>query len=135
MAGSGRRPGALAKVPRLSGGLRRDWHRSRAVGVNRDVPADAAGEPVRGGAVLPCGKTRAPLHCVAIPNDRNSTLKASERTIADMLVGADMSASSRRHLPSHPTAPAHYTPRKPPFSATDTRSRWSRPFGTILAFL
>src|SRR5439155_17078489 len=62
-----------------------------------------------------CGATRAPLHRVAIPNDRNSTLKASERTIADMSAGADMSASSRRHLPSHPTAPAHYTLRKPPF--------------------
>jgi hypothetical protein len=52
------RPDALAKVPCVSGGLRRDWNRSRAFGVNRDVPADAACDTVYDIAVIPCGKTR-----------------------------------------------------------------------------
>jgi hypothetical protein len=32
--------------------------------VNRDIPANAAADPVPGVTVIPCGKTHAPLHRV-----------------------------------------------------------------------
>lgn len=58
-------PGAilmlLPKCPRLPGGLRRDWNRSRTFHVNRNAPADLACDSVRGVAVIPCGKRCAPL--------------------------------------------------------------------------
>src|SRR5260370_24969006 len=56
---SGRRLGAGTEVPRLPGGLPGYWNRSRDFGVERDLPPDAARNPVRGIAVLSCGKTPA----------------------------------------------------------------------------
>ena len=48
MGSSRRRPGALAQMPRVSGGLCRDWDRDRTFGVNRDIFADIAGNAKRG---------------------------------------------------------------------------------------
>jgi hypothetical protein len=45
----------------MFGGVHRTWNWNRALGVNRSVPADAACDPVRGIAVISCGRTRAPL--------------------------------------------------------------------------
>src|SRR5215813_12040904 len=53
---SGRHPGALAKVPRMSGELRCDWNRSRTFGINRDLPPHAASDTVCGIAVISCAK-------------------------------------------------------------------------------
>jgi hypothetical protein len=61
MDGTGRHPGARAKMSGMRGGVHRTWNRNRALGVNRSVPSDAACDPVRGIAVVPCGRTRAPL--------------------------------------------------------------------------
>ena len=79
MDGSGCHPGAVAKVPRMSGGLRCDWDRSRAFGINRNVSADASCIPVRGVADLPCGEACAPSNRIHIPDEKNSTMKACER--------------------------------------------------------
>jgi hypothetical protein len=57
MDSPGRRPGALAKVPGMSGGLHCDWDRDRTFGVNRDIFADATREPVCGVARIPGGQT------------------------------------------------------------------------------
>src|SRR5260370_42687591 len=54
---SGRRLGAGTEVPRLPGGLPGYWNRSRDFGVERDLPPDAACDPVRVVAVLSRGKT------------------------------------------------------------------------------
>jgi hypothetical protein len=59
---SGRHPGAFAKMPSVYGGLRCDWNWSWAIDVERDVPADAAYDPVRGFAVIPGSEGPAPLH-------------------------------------------------------------------------
>src|SRR5215510_8393363 len=48
MDGSGRRPVAAAQVPRVSGGLRRNWDRDRTFGVNCGIFADTVGDPERG---------------------------------------------------------------------------------------
>ena len=48
-----RYPGAFAKMPSVYGGLLCDWNWSWAIDVERDVPADAAYDPVRGFAVIP----------------------------------------------------------------------------------
>ena len=48
MDNSGRRPVAAAQVPRVSGGLRRDWDRDRAFGVNCGIFADTVSDPKRG---------------------------------------------------------------------------------------
>jgi hypothetical protein len=52
-----RPPGAVAEVSCLSGSLHRNWNRDRALGAGRDIPAYAAGHPVRGVAVIRCRKT------------------------------------------------------------------------------
>src|SRR4030095_7887534 len=51
------------------------WHWNRAFGINRHVPAAAAGDCMRGIAVVPCGETCAPPRRLAIHNGRNSTMK------------------------------------------------------------
>ena len=61
MASSGRHLGALAKVPYLPSGLHCAWNQRGAVAVNRNLPEDAAGDPVRDVVVIPGGKTSAPL--------------------------------------------------------------------------
>jgi hypothetical protein len=61
MDGAERHPGAVAEVSCVSGRLHRHWNRGRALDAGRDLPADAAGDPVRGIAVIPCGRTPAPL--------------------------------------------------------------------------
>src|SRR5262245_13904639 len=75
MDGAGRHLDAVAKVPCLSGGLCCTWHRRRAVAVDRDGPADAVGDPVRGVAVLPYSKTRTPLQRGDIHHERNRTME------------------------------------------------------------
>ncbi len=72
MASSGRRPGALAQVPHLPGSLHCAWNRRGAFAVNRNLPADAAGGPVRDVVVVPCSKTSAPLWRIDIDNEKNS---------------------------------------------------------------
>jgi hypothetical protein len=48
MDSSWRRPVAAAQVPRVSGGLCRDWDRDRTFGVNCGKFADTVGDPKRG---------------------------------------------------------------------------------------
>ena len=79
MDGSRHHSGDVAKMPRMSSGLRCDWDRSRAFGVNRNVSADASCIPMCGVADLPCGEACAPPNRIHIPNERNSTMKACER--------------------------------------------------------
>ena len=68
--------GAVAKVPRMSSGLRCDWKRSRVFAINRNVSAHASCTPVRGVADLSCSEECAPPSRIHIPNERNSTMKA-----------------------------------------------------------
>ena len=79
MDGSQRNSGNSAKVPRMPGGLRCDWDRSRAFGINRNVSADVSCTPVRGVADLPCSEACAPSNRIHIPKESNSTVKACER--------------------------------------------------------
>jgi hypothetical protein len=72
MVASERHPGVFTKVPRMRGDLCRDWDRSGSFGVNRDVPADATGDPLRGVAVIPRSKKRVALDRVHIHNERKS---------------------------------------------------------------
>ena len=61
MDGPGSHLGARAKMPGMPGGVHRTWNRNRALGVNRRLPADAADNPVRGGAAIRGGRTTAQL--------------------------------------------------------------------------
>ena len=78
MDGSGRHPGAVAKVPRMPGGLRCNWDRSRTLGVNCNVSADAACTLVRGVAVIPCSETSAPPNRIHVPNERLTWLRRED---------------------------------------------------------
>lgn len=78
MDGSERHPGVVAKVSCMPGGLRCDWNRSRTLGVNCNVSADAACTLVRGIAVVPCSKTPAPPNPFHIPNERLTRLGREE---------------------------------------------------------
>src|SRR5262245_55362230 len=81
MGNSGRHPGALAKVPRMSGGLRCDWNRSRTFGINRDLPPDAACDTVCGISVISCAKMGAAplgerrLNCKRLPLNTGISLE------------------------------------------------------------
>jgi hypothetical protein len=66
MDGAERHPGAVAEVSCVSGRLHRHWNRGRALDAGRDLPADAAGDPVRGVAVVRCHKTGELSHGVNI---------------------------------------------------------------------
>src|SRR4051794_40151486 len=48
--GPGHGPGALAEMPRLSGGLCRDRDRPRGLGLGRGIPSDDARHPLYWGA-------------------------------------------------------------------------------------
>ncbi len=72
MDGAERHPGAVAEVSCLSGRLHRSWNRDRALGAGRDVPADGAGDPVRGVAVIRCRKTGEPARGVDIHGEIES---------------------------------------------------------------
>jgi hypothetical protein len=54
-------------VPRMSSGLRCDWDRSRAFGINRNVSADASCTPVPGVADLPCSEASRRLIAFIFP--------------------------------------------------------------------
>src|SRR6266446_10359174 len=58
---SERDPGAVAKVPSMSGCVLCDWNRNRNFDVHRDLPADSAGGAVRGIAVVFCSQSRTAL--------------------------------------------------------------------------
>jgi len=68
-----RHPGAVAEVSCVSGRLHRNWNRGRALDADRDVSADAAGDSVRGVALIRCRKTRVPSHGVDIHSEIEST--------------------------------------------------------------
>ena len=78
MDGSERHPCAVAKVSCMPGGLRCNWDRSRTLGVNCNVSADAAYTLVHGVAVVPCSKTPASPNPFHIPNERLTWLGREE---------------------------------------------------------
>jgi hypothetical protein len=87
MGGPGRHPGALAKVPRMLRGVRCDWDWSRAFAVDRDIPADAACDPVHGVVGIPCSKTHAQLHRVDTCKEKSGLVNRFERTLGYEVAG------------------------------------------------
>src|SRR5262249_42808057 len=75
MDSSGRYPGAAAKVPRMSGGLRRDRDRNRTFSVNRSVFTDAVGNTVCGVTCIPCDWAGAAFDPLADQHDLSATGK------------------------------------------------------------
>jgi len=74
MAASRRHFGAVAEVPRVPGGLHRDWNRSRNLGVDRGVPEDLTLDPVRDIVGISRGSANPP-NCRYIPAVSHSSLK------------------------------------------------------------
>ncbi len=71
MDSAGRRPGAVAQVPRLLGGLCGDGNRCRDVAVNGNAPTGAIGDLVHSVAVIPRSTTHASVHRVESDDERN----------------------------------------------------------------
>lgn len=79
MDGSRHHSGDVAKMPRMSSGLRCDWDRSRAFDINRNVSADVSCTLVHSVADLPCSQECAPPIAFIFPTRETARLKACGR--------------------------------------------------------